>query len=280
MKKTRKRFKVQPFSCFGKLVVLLYFLALTVPLSFAIVTSLKTEQERLVNPIGFPKDLTLANFAEALEVGNLLNAFKNSLVIAGCSVFINLIFCIIVSYALNRIRGYKVGQFLYMFILFEMFIPSVGTATGLMLRRQLGLYNNLHGEIIAGAFGLSMTVFMISSFLRTFPAELEEAAILDGASDTVICFNIVTPLIKPIIVSMAILNFKDKWNNALGPMLTLRDEKLYTLPMTLLLKFTKGTTIVYTTMFAGVIIAAIPVVVLYCMCQKQFTNALAGSLKG
>ena len=267
-------------SLLGKIMVYVYFIALTLPLTFAILTAFKTEQERVINPIGLPESFSLDNFFTAWEVGKLLSATKNSIIIAGGATILCMVLSIIVAYCLNRLRGYKIGTVLYMLVLSSLFIPGVGTATGLLLRRNLGLYNNLHGEIICASLNITTAVFMISSFLRTFPAELEEAAILDGASDTQICFRIVTPLVKPVIVSMSILTFRGQWNNGLGPMLTLRSEELYTIPMSLLLNFIKGTTTIYTTMFAGVIITAIPVVILFCLFQKEFTNAMVGGVKG
>lgn len=280
MKKNRKKFKFLPLSLCGRLMVYVYFIALTLPLSFAILTAFKTEQERVINPIGLPESFSFDNFFTAWEVGKLLSATKNSIIIAGGGTILCMLLSIIVTYCLNRLRGYKIGTVLYMVVLSSIFIPGVGTATGLLLRRNLGLYDNLHGEIICASLNIATAVFMISSFLRTFPAELEEAAILDGATDTQICFRIVTPLVKPVIVSMAILTFRGMWNDGLGPMLTLRSEELYTIPMSLLLNFIKGTTTIYTTMFAGVIITAVPVVILFCLFQKEFTNAMVGGVKG
>ncbi len=279
MKKGRMK-GIKPMSFIGNLIVLAYAVVLTVPLYFAVITAFKTEQERVVNPIGLPESPSLTNFITAWTEGNLLVAAKNSIIISCCATCLLLLNVILVSYCLNRIRDTKLGVALYMLVLSSMFIPHVGGVTGLMLRRSLGLYNNLLGEIICGAVGITTGVFLVSGFLRTIPHDLEEAAMLDGASDMQICFKVIVPVIRPSLVTVGILSFTGTWNSALGPMLTLRDERLRTIPMALLLNFTKEYSIEYTRLFAGVIITAIPLIIVYCKCQKYFVSALSGSVKG
>lgn len=276
----KKRISINPLNLIGKLLVLIYALLLTVPLAFVIITSLKTETERAIDPLGLPDKLQWGNFVEAWKVGNFMQAGWNSIVIAAGSTLLGILFMIIVAYSLDRIRSTKIGTVLYFIVLSSMFIPSVGTATGLMLRRSLGLYNNLWGEIFVSSLNITMGVFLISGTLRTMPGELYEAAKIDGASDTRICFQIITPVIKPVLASLIILQFRGSWNNCLGPLLTLRDERLHTLPMNLFLNFSNGYATIYTTMFAGVLITTIPVVLIFIKSQDQFMNALAGGVKG
>lgn len=280
MKRRKRNTGFKPINALGNLVVYAYALILTVPLFYAIITAFKSEQERVVNPIGLPESFKFDNFVTAWVDGDLLNAAKNSIIISGCSTLLLLFFVIIVSYCLNRIRDTKIGTAIYMLVLSSMFIPHVGTATMLILRRNMGLYNNLFGEIFVASFNITMGVFLVSGFLRTIPRDLEEAAMIDGASDTKICFKIIAPVIKPSLVTVGILAFRGSWNNALGPLLTLRDEKLYTIPMALLLNFTKEYATEFTTMFAGVIMTSIPIIIVYCLCQKSFVSAMAGSVKG
>lgn len=278
MKKRKLQF--HPLNIAGNLVVYVYAIILIVPLFFAIMTAFKTEQERTMNPIGLPETFKLDNFVTAWVEGNLLMAAKNSIIITCGATALLILNVIIVSYCLNRIRDTKLGVALYMFVLSAMFIPRVGGVTTLMMRRNLGLYNNLLGEIICSGIGITTGVFLVSGFLRTIPRDLEEAAMLDGATDTQICFKVIVPVILPSLVTVGILGFTGTWNNALGAMLTLRDEKLHTIPMALLLNFTNEYSMEYTTLFAGVIMTAIPIIIVYCKCQKYFVSALAGSVKG
>lgn len=275
-----KRKKIKPMKAIGDLIIYAYGLVLTLPFFFAIVTAFKTEPERVMNPIGLPEQFSLDNFVTAWVEGNLLLASKNSIVISVGSTALLLANVVLVSFCLNRIRDTKIGTILYVTFLCGMFVPHVGTATSLMLRRSLGLYNNLWGEIFTGALVVTTGVFLVSGFLRTVPRDLEEAAMIDGATDFQICTRVIVPVVKPVLVTVGILSFTGKWNSALGPMLTLRDENLYTIPMALLLNYSNETSVQYTTLFAGVIMTAIPLVIVYCKCQKYFVSALAGSVKG
>lgn len=274
----KKKFK--PLKLATDLMIYAYALILTLPLFFALITAFKTEPERVLNPIGLPEKFNLSNFVIAWTEGNLVVAAKNSILISVCSTALMLVNIVLVSYCLNCIRDTKIGAILYILFMCGMFVPNVGTATGLILRRDLGLYNNLSGEILVGATGITTGVFLVSGFLRTIPRDLEEAAKIDGANDFQICTKVIVPVIKPALVSVGILSFRAKWNNALGPMLTLRDKDLHTIPMALLLNFSDETSVRYTTLFAGVIMTAIPLIIVYCMCQKHFESALAGGVKG
>lgn len=276
----KKRLKIQPLHLAGRVVIYLYALLLTVPFFFVIVTALKTTEERILNPVGMPQNPTLQNFVTAWTDGGLLTAAKNSIIITGGSTILFMLNVILVSYCLNKIRDKKIGVFLYMTFLAALFIPNVGTVTGLVLRRNLGLYNNLFGEIFCSSIGITTAVFIVSGFLRTIPKELEEAAMLDGANDRQTCMRVIVPVIKPALVSMGIIHVTGTWNSALGPMLTLRDKELFTIPMALLVNFTSEYSVEYTTMFAGVIMTAIPIVIVYVKFQNAFISAMAGSVKG
>lgn len=276
----KKKIHFKPMKAFGNLIVYAYALLLIIPFYFVIITSFKTEKERVVNPIGLPESFRLTNFVSAWTDGELLLALKNSVIITCGATALLILNVIIVSYCLNRIRDTKIGAALYMLILSAMFIPSVGGVTALMLRRNMGLYNNLWGEIFCGAFGITTGVFLTSGFLRTIPKELEEAAMIDGANDKQICFRVIVPVVRPSLITVGILAFTGTWNSALSPMLTLRNERLWTIPMALLLRFTDEFSMQYTKMFAGVLMTSIPIIIVYCKCQKYFVSALAGSVKG
>lgn len=280
MKKTNMKKALHPLNLTGKSIVYIYALILIVPLSFAIITAFKTGTERVIDPLGLPAELRFDNFITAWEKGDLLNAIKNSVIISFSTVALQIASIIFVTYHLDAIRDTKIGSAIYMVIISSMVIPSVSGVTSLMMRRQMGLYNNLIGEILCGATGIAFGIFVASGFLRTIPRELQEAAMIDGASDLQIMTRVITPVIKPALVSVAILNFTGSWNNTTGVLITLRDKDLYTIPMTLLLNFTQQVSVQYEIVFAGVIMTSIPLVVAYCYCQKFFVTALAGSVKG
>ena len=278
MQKKHSKIRTMEFS--GKMIVWIYAIILTVPLFFILVTAFKTEEERVINPIGLPEQTTLESFMRAWTEGNLLQASVNSIVISVAATFLVICNIVLISFCLNRIRDTKIGNIIYMYILASMFIPGVGTVTTLVMRRNLGLYNNLFGEIFCGALGIATGVFLVSGFLRTIPKDLEEAAMLDGANDFQICTKVIVPVITPALVTIMIQSFTAQWNNVLGAMLTLRDEKLYTIPMALMINFSNEVSTEYATTFAGVVLTCIPIIMVYWKCQKHFLSAMAGSVKG
>ena len=285
MKKQKEKFSSikmsnMPLRVVGKFFVYAYALVLIIPLAFAVFTSFKTSSERVVSPLGLPEAWKFDNYRTAWIQGELLNATKNSVILAVGTVVLLLINVVLITYCLDRVRNTKLGNAIHMFILAQMVIPGTGGATTLMLRRELGLYNNLWGEIICGACSITFGVFTISGFLRTIPGEMREAAMIDGANDFQIVTRIIVPVIRPALVTVGIMSFTGSWNNTMGALIYLRDKELYTIPMSLLLNFTSQFSVAYEKMFAGVIMTCIPLVVIYCFCQKYFISAMAGSVKG
>lgn len=285
MKKQKEKFSSikmsnMPLRVVGKFFVYAYALVLIIPLAFAVFTSFKTSSERVISPLGLPESWQFDNYSTAWIQGELLNATKNSVILAVGTVVLLLINVVLITYCLDRVRNTKLGNAIHMFILAQMVIPGTGGATTLMLRRELGLYNNLWGEIICGACSITFGVFTISGFLRTIPGEMREAAMIDGANDFQIVTRIIVPVIRPALVTVGIMSFTGSWNNTMGALIYLRDKELYTIPMSLLLNFTSQFSVAYEKMFAGVIMTCIPLVVIYCFCQKYFISAMAGSVKG
>lgn len=271
---------LNPLNLTGKIFVYAYALILIIPLAFAIITSLKTGADLSANPIGLPKEWYFKNFVTAWVDGNLLNATKNSVIITGVSLLIQTFGIIFATFHLDVIRDTKVGTVMYMILISSMFVPSVCGVTSLALRRELGLYNNLIGEIICGSTLSAFGVFIVSGSVRSLPREMREAAQMDGAGDFYYMTRIMTPLVKPAITTVVLLNFTSKWNDSLGAILTLRDEKLWTIPMALLLNFKEQYSVQHEIMFAGLLMTSIPLIVAYCVCQKYFVAALTGSVKG
>lgn len=274
------RAALHPLNLTGKLFVYAYALILIVPLAFAILTAFKTQAEVTLNPIGLPASFNFDNFVTAWEQGDLMTATKNSVIITCTTLVLQLAGIIFTTFHLDCIRDTKVGTFMYMLLISSMFLPNVCGVTSLMLRRNLGLYNNLIGEIICGSTLNAFGVFIVSGFVRTLPREMREAAWMDGAGDFYYMTKIMVPLVKPAILTVGIFNFTSMWNNALGAMLTLRDRELWTIPMALILNFTEQYSVRHEVMFAGIIMTSIPLVVAYCFCQKHFVSALSGSVKG
>lgn len=280
MKNRKLKSKLNVPGIMGKSLVWLYGLLVLIPLYFIVITAFKTDAEITKAPLDWPTEFMWSNIIEAFEQGELLRAFWNSVYTTVIGVALALVNAIVLSYACHRLRNYKLGVILYTVILMGLFIPKVGFVSQIMLYRDLKIYNSHWALILGTAVGnIPFSVFIIAGFLRTVPRELEEAAVLDGCNDFQLLLRIMVPIIKPALITIGIFTFTGAWNSCTGPLLFIRDEELFTIPMALL-TFNSTYSTSYSLLFAGILTTGLPLVVAYLICQKYFTQALAGSVKG
>jgi raffinose/stachyose/melibiose transport system permease protein len=150
----------------------------------------------------------------------------------------------------------------------------------ILLYRETMLYNTLTGLIVSSvAASLPFAVLTLVGFLKTIPKEMTEAARIDGCSDFKILTKVIAPILSPAITSIGMLNMITVWNAVFMPLLLLSDKSKYTIPLGLL-NFKGNYATEYNYMFAGVIIVAIPMIIIYFCAQKKFVQSLAGSVKG
>ena len=264
----------------GKGLVWLYALIVLVPFYFILITAFKTDAEITKAPLNWPTEFRWSNIVESFERGELLRAFWNSVYTAAIGVSLALLNAIILSYVCHRLRNYKIGVLLYTIILMGLFIPKVGYVSQIMLYRNLKIYNTHWALILGTAVGnIPFSVFIIAGFLRTVPHELEEAAVLDGCNDFQVLMKVLVPVIKPALITIGIFTFTGAWNSCTGPLLFIRNRELYTIPMALL-TFNSTYSTSYSLLFSAVLTTGLPLVIAYLICQKYFTQALAGSVKG
>ncbi len=264
----------------GKAVVYLYAIVVALPLYFVIITAFKTETEITVAPLSLPEVWQWGNISEAFTKGNLLRACWNSVYTSLAGVVLLMLNVVIVSYCCHRLRNYKIGTILYTLILMGLFIPKVGYVSQILLYRDLGIYNSPLALILGAAVGnIPFGVFIVAGFLRTIPRELEEAAELDGCNDFQLIFHVMMPIIKPALVTVGIFSFCSVWNSCTTPMLFIRNKDYYTIPMALL-TFNSTYDTSYSLLFAAILATGLPLVIAYLFCQKYFTQALAGGVKG
>lgn len=264
----------------GRLIVYAYALFLLVPMFFIVMTALKSGAEVNSNPLGLPSKVMFSNFTDAFTQGKMAQYGLNSILVSVTSVTLALLNTILVTYGVYKLFYKKIGVIVYGIVIASMFLPGVGYVSMIALYQKLHLYNNLWGVILgAGVGGLAFNLFILLGFLRTVPKELEEASIIDGCNSMQSLFYVLLPVIKPALVTLGIFAFVSNWNSLLGPLLLLRNEKYFTIPIGLL-NF-KGTySVQYNLMFAAIFIAGAPLIVLYLKFQKHFVEALAGSVKG
>lgn len=252
------------------------------PFLISILLAFKSKQETTASVLALPKTLHWENFTEAIEKANIFRSMANSIVITAFSVILVLIVASMAGYAIGR-QYNKKGYRIYESILTaSMMIPFQTLMIPLYkMFRSCGLLNTLQGDILLIA-GINMpfAIMMYIGFVRTLPIELEEAAMLEGCTQFNIFKSIIFPLLKPITVTIAVLDALWAWNDFNASLLVLQKNEVKTIPMQQYVFFGEHSAD-YNMAFAAAIISMIPVVIFFIFMQKHIEDGMtAGAVKG
>jgi raffinose/stachyose/melibiose transport system permease protein len=259
----------------------LLFIFAVAPLLLTWFTAFKTAEQQLISPYGLPMPPTLDNLTEAWTVGRFSIYFKNSVIISVADVIGMVAISSLAGYAFARLRfpGQKV---LLYGLLIGLTIPVAAIIIPLYLTMRDFRLLNTYGSVIIADIALAapIFVFIMRAFFKDLPAELDDAARVDGANEFQIFWQIMLPLARPGLMTVALLEFLWSWNDLLLPLVFLVSDELRTLPVGMLF-FQGRFTIDYGLMSAGVLIISLPVTVLFLIFQRDFVKGLAsGALKG
>ena len=262
-------------------VVLIAYSAFAVgPILITLFASLKSEPSFFNSPASFPTHLYFANYSQAWNQGDLLVAFANSLVVTVVAVLVSSLFGSMAAYALVRL-GARGSPVLQTYFLSGLVIPGVILIIPMfILMDKLGLVGSL-GSIILPycALTLPLSFLIFVNFFRTVPAEVAEAAYLDGCSPFQTFWRIELPLVRPAIATVVILNGIFVWNDFLLPLVLETKSSLYTLPVAIVSFFGTYSTS-YGLVFASVILASLPIILLYVLLNRLFVEGItAGAIK-
>ena len=259
-------------------------LAWVYPVVMILLNSLKTE--RAITTKGafeLPTAETFAelqNYVDALNSKGFLSAFGNSLLITVTAVALILVCCSMCAWFITRVSG-KVSKLIYFLFVFSMVVPFqmlMFTLSATADKLNLDMPINLC--IIYLGFGAGLAVFMFCGFMRSVPVEIEEAAMIDGCSIMKIYFNVVLPVIRPTVMTVAILNAMWIWNDYLLPYLVIGSEYK---TISVAIQYLRGGygSIDLGLMMAMLVLAIIPIVIFYMVCQKWIIQGvIAGAVKG
>ena len=273
--------KVLPKILKHMVLLILLFFALY-PVFMVVSNSLKTQAELYKNTLGLPQTPQFQNYAEAIRSGKLGNAFFVTLLLTVISVVLITILGSFAAFALSRRRRTRSGKLLYQLMILGMMIPyQVSMFQLYRLMDKLHLINHLYGLVFVYiAWGLPLTVYLMYGFMCNIPNEIIEAAKIDGCSLWHLSRRIVMPLSTTVVASSVIFNLVFVWNDLNFPMILIDDPNLKTLSNALL-SFRGQYSSQYTLLFAGVVLASIPLVTVFLLLQKKFTaGMMAGSVKG
>lgn len=250
------------------------------PLILAWSTAFKTRPQVVENPYGLPIPLTLDNLIEAWTTGRFSVYFLSSVIISLASVVGMVIVASLAGYGLARMKFWG-RRFVILLLLLGLTIPITAVILPLYtIMRDLGLLNTYASVIITHiALGLPFFAFLMRAFFLRLPDALEDAARVDGASELRIFWSVMLPLVRPGVLTVALLEFLWTWNNLLLPLVFLTSESVRTLPIGMLLLNGRFNTD-YGLLSAAVIILTMPVIALFLFFQRSFVAGLtSGAVK-
>lgn len=254
------------------------------PLYMAVIIAFKQPSEMtndIAGALSLPEKWSLYNFQEAMRVTDFWNSFGNSLLITLVTVVLAIIIHGLAGYAIGRsMKNSKFYNFTYLYIVSGMFVPFAILMMPLVKQTaQLGIANRFGVIVLYTVFYMPLNLMLYKGYLTNIPIALEEAARVDGASTWKTYWSIVFPIMKPMHATVAVLTAMSTWNDVMTPLVIMSGTGKNTLPLAQLNFQTQfGTN--YNLAFASYLLALIPILLFYIVCQKQILNGVVnGAVK-
>lgn len=251
------------------------------PIYIMIINSFKGRAQIFTDTMGLPKPFDFSYYATAMERMNFGKAFFNSLIISVFSIILIVVFSSMTAWVLVRNKS-RVSNFIYYLLIATMLIPFQAVMIPLMQYmstweiKSIGfsMIDSYYGLIFMYVgFGTSLSVFLYHGFIKSIPISLEEAAMIDGCNKFQVFWKIVFPTLKPITVTVAILNVIWTWNDYLLPSLVLRSPEHRTIPLSTFYFFGQFT-IQWNLAMAGLVLTIIPIIIFYIFSQKYIIKGV------
>lgn len=251
------------------------------PIYMAVVNSFKTQGEMFASFVALPTKLHFENYTQAFEKIHLLNSSMNSVIVSVLGIG-GIVFCsALAGYKLSRTRG-KLSNFIFLLFVASMLVPFHSIMIPLTrMAKTMQVQGSTYGlALIYIGLGVNMAIFLYHGFVKSIPRELEESGQIDGCNEFQTFFRIILPLLLPITVTIAILDFLWIWNDFLLPLMMLTDVDNYTLILSTNMLFGEYNK-EWSLILASLVLTAIPVVVIYGFFQRFIMEGIAeGAVKG
>lgn len=254
-------------------------LLVIVPFLIILFNSFKSDVEALTMSLTLPKELNWENFVTVWNVGKIPKSYLNSFFVSSISVIFSVVFSSLCAFVIAR-NETRYNKSIFIYFAMGLMFP-VNMVTIVKVMRMLGLYNSLWGvALLFIALILPLSVFLYHGFIKGIPREIDEAAIIDGAGTWTLFFKIVFPMLKPVTVTVVMLNFIATWNDFIVPLYLLPDpdkavvvQQVYNFYGT----FTANWNLVSVT----ILFAITPIFIIYLLGQKYIISGMVtGSVKG
>ncbi|GAA4179351.1 carbohydrate ABC transporter permease [Gryllotalpicola koreensis] len=281
----RRPFTVRRFArkyLLGAVAILVSIVVFLVPFVFVLLQASKNPREAGLMQFALPAQSQFwRNFAEVIQTNNfqLLAAFINSIALTVVSVAIMVVFSAMVGYLLQRRRS-RLNPVVNFFVLAGLIAPPAVVPTIWVLQR-LGIFDTLPGMILIEAtFGLSFAILLFRAFVATIPRELDEAAIIDGAGAMRLFFGVILPLLRPVIVTVIVVQAVAVFNDFTGPLYFLPGSDNPTVQLTLY-NFQSQSVSQNNLLFMNILLITIPPLIMYIFFNRQIVAGMtSGAVKG
>jgi raffinose/stachyose/melibiose transport system permease protein len=251
-----------------------------VPLIYVVLGGFRTTGQVAADPVALPDPWVTSNYTEILGSELFWRQVGNSILIAAIATVVVVACGALAAYALSRFE-FRGRESLYtLFTLGLLFPVSVGILPLYLLLRQLGLLDTALGIALPeAAFGLPITIVILRPFMRAIPAELEDAAAIDGCSRFGFFWRILVPLSRPALITVAILAVVTSWNMFLLPLVVLNDQSEWTLPLGVSAystEYTQDTARV----LAFTALSMVPALAFFVFAGRRIVGGFSGAVKG
>jgi len=266
-----------------RIPLILWTIAVLYPIIWMFIGSFKSNAEIYRNPWGFPETFNWQNFVDAWTNYNIDTSVFNSLIVTVIGAILTLVMAIPTAYAIERMN-FRGSRYLFTLYVSAMMIPMVlGWIPLFFLLMELNLLDNIFGLAIVYAVSqLPFSIFVLTSFMSTIPKSLEESAAMDGMSPYKVLWKIITPLSMSGIITVTIMNTIQFWNEYFMALIFLQSSENYTLALAIdFISSEAQYTNAWGTLFASLVIAIVPVIILYAIFQRRIAKGMTeGAIKG
>ena len=267
--------------------ILLYFFLIgfafltLYPLFWLLISSFKSNQEILLNSLALPTTLRFDNYTEAWSLAKMGLFARNSVIYSASATVLTVLLSVSAGYGLGKFK-YKVSGLIYSILLLGLVIPIHATLIPLfLLLKTFRILNTMVAVILPYiAFAMPLGTFLAATYIRDIPDEMEESAVIDGCGYLKIYWNIVVPIARPVMRTITISTFLNNWNEFIFVFLFTSSVALRSLSVGLLMfagPYTKN----YAMQFAAMVIASLPMILMYLVFRKPMVKGIvAGAVKG
>lgn len=258
-------------------VLVIWSIVVILPLLWTVMSSFKTSSEIFGSPFALPKEWRFDNYARAWTDSGIGASFFNTVIVVGCALILVMLLGAMCAYVLARFN-FRGSRAIYLAMLAGLTFPIFLAIVPLFgILKSMGLLSTLPGLILVfTAFALPFTVFFLFSFFKALPFEIAEAAAIDGAAEWRTFFQVMLPMAKPGLASVAILNFVGLWNQyLLAVALNAKPENRVLSQALGAFAGQAGYAVDFGALFAAVVTTVVPVLIVYVIFQRQLQGSVS-----